>query len=102
MSVKSLALAAQMSRRERKPVIRDEPTPEPKVKPKKQQSYEVEKIVAHKIIKGSIFYLVKWVGWDDADNTWEPEENLLRCPLVVSEYMLNIPETVTAMPEDTQ
>ena len=87
-----------MSRRERKPVIRDEPIPEPK----KQQSYEVEKIVAHKIIKGNIFYLVKWVGWDDADNTWEPEENLLRCPLVVSEYMLNIPETVTAVPEDTQ
>ena len=41
------------------------------------QIWEVEKIVEHKTLEnGKHEYLVKWVGYDDSFNTWEPENNL--------------------------
>jgi Chromo (CHRromatin Organisation MOdifier) domain len=41
--------------------------------------YEVEEIVAEGIDKddGILRYLVKWLGYKDIRNTWEPEENFL-------------------------
>ena len=40
------------------------------------QLYEVEEIVDKKISKGRIKYYVKWVGYDNAQNTWEPKDHL--------------------------
>ena len=75
--------------------------PEPKTRRTASQIYEVERIVAHKIEKGTLRYLVKWVGYDDKENTWEPEQNL-RCPRIVREYMLNIPEISTVVTEPSK
>ena len=39
-------------------------------------SYIIERIVNHRPAtedKNSFEYLVKWEGWPDTDNTWEPE-----------------------------
>lgn len=45
--------------------------------PINNQIWEVEKIVEHKKLKnGKYKYLVKWVGYNDSDNTWEPQNNL--------------------------
>ena len=39
--------------------------------------YEVEKILDKKRTQyGNILYLVKWVGYSDDENTWEPLANL--------------------------
>ncbi len=39
--------------------------------------YEVEKIIRKRTDDhGKVFYLVKWEGFPDAENTWEPLENL--------------------------
>jgi chromobox protein 1 len=49
--------------------------------------YVVESINGHKFVKGSIQFHVKWQGYDDdADMTWEPEENLETAPEVLKEY----------------
>ncbi|KIW16430.1 hypothetical protein PV08_06482 [Exophiala spinifera] len=39
--------------------------------------YVVEGIQGHRTRKGIVEYLIKWVGYDEAENTWEPQENLL-------------------------
>lgn len=41
--------------------------------------YDVEEILDKRISNGRTEYLVKWLDWDDAHNTWEPKKNL-NCP----------------------
>ena len=41
-----------------------------------QQVYEVKKIVAHRLKNGQYTYRVRWTGYTEADDTWEPEEHL--------------------------
>lgn len=43
-----------------------------------EDEYRVEKILAHGYGKGGVvIYQIKWLGYDDeADQTWEPIENL--------------------------
>jgi len=50
------------------------------------EEYEVEKILEKRIRKGKVEYLVKWKGWESADdNTWEPVANL-ECPEIIEAY----------------
>jgi Chromo (CHRromatin Organisation MOdifier) domain len=38
--------------------------------------YEVEAIIASKTIKGRTKYRIRWKGWEEADDTWQFEEEL--------------------------
>lgn len=38
--------------------------------------FEVEKILAKKVKNGKTYYLVKWKGYKDTENTWEPEKGV--------------------------
>ncbi|KAJ9520420.1 hypothetical protein QJQ45_000181 [Haematococcus lacustris] len=44
--------------------------------------YEVERIVNHRHVRAGKAkeYLVKWKGYEDSDNTWEPASNLANAP----------------------
>lgn len=49
------------------------------------EEFEVEAIRSFRTVDGRREYLVHWKGYDDASDTWEPEENLSNCqPLVES------------------
>lgn len=51
-----------------------------------EDEYIVEKILDRKKIAGIIKYKVKWEGYDVADCTWEPRENLENVIYLVEEF----------------
>ncbi|RHZ90137.1 hypothetical protein Glove_7g49 [Diversispora epigaea] len=50
-----------------------------------EEEYEVEKIIEKKEENGIVYYLLKWKGYDDIHNTWEPSHHL-DCPELVKQF----------------
>ncbi|KAF9613185.1 hypothetical protein IFM89_005956 [Coptis chinensis] len=48
--------------------------------------YEIEDVRRKRIRKGKVQYLIKWRGWPEAANTWEPVENLLSCIDIIDAF----------------
>ncbi|XP_028933826.1 histone-lysine N-methyltransferase SUV39H2 isoform X2 [Ornithorhynchus anatinus] len=48
-------------------------------------NFEVEYLCNYKVEKDMEYYLVKWKGWPESTNTWEPLENL-KCPLLLKQF----------------
>jgi hypothetical protein len=51
-----------------------------------QEEWEVEQIVDSRTRKGQKQYLVKWEGWPDNYNSWEPDEHLAHSQDMIHAY----------------
>lgn len=54
--------------------------------------YEVETILDSRIKHNRLEYLVKWMGYETVDSTWEPVQNLTNCNSAVSLYHSRFPQ----------
>jgi len=48
--------------------------------------WEAEKVVDSKLKDAKRFYLVKWVGYEHSENTWEPEVHLRNSIKLITEF----------------
>ena len=51
-----------------------------------EEEFEVEKIIYHRCLRKKFFYYVKWKGYDESENTWEPHDNLDGCLEMRDQY----------------
>ena len=52
---------------------------------KRNNEFEVQEILDHKLRKGIWSYKVRWLGWGAKDDTWVPEEQL-NCRDLIKAY----------------
>lgn len=71
--------------------VTPEKTPSKKRKKQKQEPEEfiIEKILDFTFETGKVKFYIKWKGWNDSENTWEPIENLDNCPEILREFLID-------------
>ncbi len=69
----------------------EEPTEPPPETVEGEPEWEVEKILDSKKSGKTVLYLVKWLGYSEAEKEWLPAENLEHSPDLIEEFYRRYP-----------
>ena len=58
--------------------------------------YQMESIRKERVLKGKTQFLIKWVGYSEYQNTWEPPEYLEECNKFLEEFYMRLKRVETA------
>ena len=67
----------------------------------KEEVFEVEKIVNKRVTRNKIMYLVKWKGYPEWENTWEPEAAFKYHKNAIIEYEKQITNSISESRQTT-
>ena len=68
-------------------------TPPEAIKVEGNPEYEVKQVLDSQLKRGKLKYLVKWSGYTDDHNTWEPESNLINSSEAINDFHKSNPST---------
>lgn len=57
-----------------------------------EEEFEVEEILDSRLNRRKLEYLVRWKGYDDASNTWQPVENVKNAPVLIKTFHKKHPQ----------
>lgn len=57
-----------------------------------KEEYIVEAIRDLQAVAGHSLFLIKWKGWPESSDTWEPAANLQNCPILLQHFLDNLAE----------
>ena len=56
-----------------------------------EEEYEVERILKKRMTAGGVTeYLIRWKGYGEADDTWEPEYNVEHAQEAIAQFKENV------------
>ena len=67
-----------------------------------EPEWEVEKVLDARFQHGNLQYLVKWLGWSEAENSWEDEDNLENSPEIIEDFYKEHPGAPRRLPGGSQ
>ena len=76
------------------PVIGQHVTPPEAVEVEGSPEYKVEEVLNSRLKRGKLEYLVKWSGYTDNYNTWEPEPNFINSKEAINNFYKSNPSTL--------
>ena len=65
---------------------------------KGEAEWEVDRILDAKMVNRQLKYLVKWKGWPDSENSWEPKANLGNAKEVLEDFYKENPDATRRLP----
>jgi hypothetical protein len=63
-----------------------------------EPEWEVEKVLDAKLDRKTLYFLVKWKGWEDHENSWEPEINLVHSQDIINDFYREHPGAPRRLP----
>jgi hypothetical protein len=67
-----------------------------------EPEWEVERILDSKFAHGNLKFLVKWLGWPDAENSWQDEDDLENAPEIIAKFYKEFPNAPRRLPDGTK